>query len=234
MANNRVNEANLSGFVSVLFTSAWCHSETDFAAETRVGATCGSRCVTERETMRALAKTAAPALWAAHGAGRRASPKWRAAGRPSGMHTLQSQEHRMSAWQAPGRRPQLSGPQQLAHTRQLGAQRSSLHAHVSAIEPLSVDSPSTSAPAAPGPPGWDVKMLYDGECPLCMREVNMLRRRDEGKGRIAFVDISADDYRPDDNAGLTYEQVGCLSSKAACFPMFTVNPCIDRLLFTLS
>lgn len=44
-------------------------------------------------------------------------------------------------------------------------------------------------------------------CPLCMREVNMLKRRDEGKGKIYFVDIDAPDYRPEDNAGITYEQV---------------------------
>ncbi|CAL8460729.1 g260 [Coccomyxa elongata] len=49
-------------------------------------------------------------------------------------------------------------------------------------------------------------MLYDGGCPLCMREVNMLKRRDEGKGKIYFVDIDAPDYRPEDNAGITYEQ----------------------------
>ena len=26
-------------------------------------------------------------------------------------------------------------------------------------------------------PKWDVRMLYDGECPLCMKEVNFLRRQ---------------------------------------------------------
>ncbi len=44
-------------------------------------------------------------------------------------------------------------------------------------------------------------------CPLCMREVNMLKRRDEGKGKIYFVDIDAPNYRPEDNAGISYEQV---------------------------
>ncbi len=38
--------------------------------------------------------------------------------------------------------------------------------------------------------GWQIKVLYDGECPLCMREVRFLRRRDR-RGRIAFEDIAA-------------------------------------------
>jgi predicted DCC family thiol-disulfide oxidoreductase YuxK len=39
-------------------------------------------------------------------------------------------------------------------------------------------------------PPWDLKLLYDGECPLCTREVALLRRRDE-RGRIEFEDIAA-------------------------------------------
>jgi hypothetical protein len=29
-------------------------------------------------------------------------------------------------------------------------------------------------------PSWEVRMLFDGDCPLCMREVDMLRGMDEG------------------------------------------------------
>ena len=29
-------------------------------------------------------------------------------------------------------------------------------------------------------PEWEVRMLFDGDCPLCMREVNMLRDMDKG------------------------------------------------------
>lgn len=57
-------------------------------------------------------------------------------------------------------------------------------------------------------------------CPLCMREVNMLKRRDEGKGRIYFVDIDAPDYRPEDNAGITYEQVHCGYGRMPRFSRF--------------
>ena len=51
-------------------------------------------------------------------------------------------------------------------------------------------------------------MLYDGECPLCMREVNMLKGRDEGVGKIDFVDISSSEYSPDENASISYDEVG--------------------------
>ncbi|CAL5070641.1 unnamed protein product [Urochloa decumbens] len=54
---------------------------------------------------------------------------------------------------------------------------------------------------------WRIKMLYDGDCPLCMREVNMLRERNKSYGAIKFVDISSKDYSPDDNQGLDYETV---------------------------
>nr|WP_242042493.1 DUF393 domain-containing protein [Leptolyngbya sp. FACHB-541] len=48
-------------------------------------------------------------------------------------------------------------------------------------------------------------MLYDGECPLCLREVNFLQKRDAGRGRVAFVDIAADDYAPEANGGVDFE-----------------------------
>ena len=49
-------------------------------------------------------------------------------------------------------------------------------------------------------------MLFDGDCPLCMREVEMLQRRDAGAGRICFVDVAAPDYDPARNAGISFEQ----------------------------
>ncbi|KDP31142.1 hypothetical protein JCGZ_11518 [Jatropha curcas] len=57
------------------------------------------------------------------------------------------------------------------------------------------------------PQKWKIKMLYDGDCPLCMREVNMLRERNKSYGTIKFVDISSEDYSPEDNQGLDYETV---------------------------
>jgi len=37
----------------------------------------------------------------------------------------------------------------------------------------------------------EITFLHDGECPLCAREVAMLRRLDRGRGRLAFDDIAA-------------------------------------------
>ena len=37
---------------------------------------------------------------------------------------------------------------------------------------------------------FDVEVYYDGACPMCAREISMLRRLDRA-GRIRFVDISA-------------------------------------------
>jgi predicted DCC family thiol-disulfide oxidoreductase YuxK len=39
-------------------------------------------------------------------------------------------------------------------------------------------------------------LLYDGECPLCSREVAMLRRHDAGRGALALVDIAAPGFDP--------------------------------------
>ncbi|CAN7030118.1 unnamed protein product [Brassica oleracea var. botrytis] len=59
----------------------------------------------------------------------------------------------------------------------------------------------------PKPENWKIKMLYDGDCPLCMREVNMLKERNEEYGTIKFVDISSNDYSPQENQGLDYKTV---------------------------
>ncbi|KAG1658770.1 hypothetical protein FOA52_001313 [Chlamydomonas sp. UWO 241] len=66
-------------------------------------------------------------------------------------------------------------------------------------------SASSSSAAATATPTWDVRMLYDGECPLCMKEVNFLKGRDSGKGKIDFVDIASPSYTAQDNYGVSYE-----------------------------
>lgn len=42
-------------------------------------------------------------------------------------------------------------------------------------------------------PAFEVDVFYDGQCPLCMREINLLKRLDR-KNRIGFVDIAASDF----------------------------------------
>jgi len=49
-------------------------------------------------------------------------------------------------------------------------------------------------------------LLFDGACPLCRREVEALRGRDQGKGRICFVDIDVQDYDPAGHQGISYRE----------------------------
>ncbi|BEV35858.1 DUF393 domain-containing protein [Synechococcus sp. M16CYN] len=49
----------------------------------------------------------------------------------------------------------------------------------------------------------DLTMLFDGGCPLCMREVRFLQSRDRDQ-RIAFVNIDSPDYTPSTYANISY------------------------------
>lgn len=62
-------------------------------------------------------------------------------------------------------------------------------------------APTTVTSAA----SWQIELLYDGACPLCVREVNFLRRQDAGRGLVSFVDIAEDSYNPADHAGIDFE-----------------------------
>ncbi len=53
-------------------------------------------------------------------------------------------------------------------------------------------------------PSWKIRLLYDGECPLCVREVNFLTKQDAGRGIVDFVDIADLNYDPQDNAGIDF------------------------------
>ena len=48
-------------------------------------------------------------------------------------------------------------------------------------------------------------VLFDGGCPLCVREVTFLRRRDR-RDALGFVDIDALDYDPESHQGISYEK----------------------------
>ncbi len=44
---------------------------------------------------------------------------------------------------------------------------------------------------------WQVEVFYDGECPLCLREIKMLRWLDRRKN-IRFTNIADSTFRPAD------------------------------------
>ncbi|MEO1495530.1 MAG: DUF393 domain-containing protein [Planctomycetota bacterium] len=43
--------------------------------------------------------------------------------------------------------------------------------------------------------GKQVEVFYDGDCPLCKREIDLLRWMD-GKERVQFTDIAAEGFEP--------------------------------------
>ena len=43
-------------------------------------------------------------------------------------------------------------------------------------------------------PHWPLTLYFDGECPLCAREINLLRKR-ASADRLNLVDISMDDFQ---------------------------------------
>ncbi len=52
----------------------------------------------------------------------------------------------------------------------------------------------------------EIRVLYDGACPLCRREIRTLERLDRGRGRVDFEDISQPAFDPA-AYGLDAEQV---------------------------
>ena len=54
-------------------------------------------------------------------------------------------------------------------------------------------------------PTWKVNLLYDGDCPLCLREVNFLRKKDAGRGIVKFTDIADLNYSAEENGGVDFE-----------------------------
>ena len=52
---------------------------------------------------------------------------------------------------------------------------------------------------------WKVKLLYDGECPICRREIDWLKRRNR-RMLLTFEDIADPQFDPG-RYGLTRQQV---------------------------
>ena len=56
---------------------------------------------------------------------------------------------------------------------------------------------------------WRFKILYDGECPLCRREVRFLQSRNR-RGHLAFEDITAPGFDPTVYHKTPYELMGAI------------------------
>jgi len=75
---------------------------------------------------------------------------------------------------------------------------------------FATEAASSSVESATSPvPGWvegtDIRLLYDSECWLCMREVEMLKGKDAKQNKIHFVDIASDDYDQTAHADIDWE-----------------------------
>jgi len=53
---------------------------------------------------------------------------------------------------------------------------------------------------------WEFKLLYDGACPLCVREVEFLRAKDAGRGKLLLVDLASETYDEREHNGIDYER----------------------------
>jgi len=53
----------------------------------------------------------------------------------------------------------------------------------------------------------DFEVFFDGDCPLCVREIKMLRWLDRGREAIKFTDISAVGFDPMGDVGLPHEEL---------------------------
>jgi len=54
-------------------------------------------------------------------------------------------------------------------------------------------------------PTWEIELLYDGDCPLCLREVDFLKQKDAGRGLVNFVDIADERYDPAEHGNVDFE-----------------------------
>ena len=53
---------------------------------------------------------------------------------------------------------------------------------------------------------FEVEVFFDGDCPLCVREIELLRKLDKPARRIRFTDIQAEDFSPE-TVGLGFPEL---------------------------
>lgn len=70
---------------------------------------------------------------------------------------------------------------------------------------LSLDQQTGSQPTKILSKAWEVDLLYDSECPICMMEVKFLQKRDIS-GKIRFTDLSSPSYDPSEHGNVAFEE----------------------------
>lgn len=65
---------------------------------------------------------------------------------------------------------------------------------------------TTTTPRPPLASGKLFEVFFDGECPLCVREINMIRRFDR-RGRLVFTDIASTSFDAAATTGRTYDEL---------------------------
>lgn len=60
----------------------------------------------------------------------------------------------------------------------------------------------------------EAEAFYDGDCPLCSREVVWLHKRDTNE-RIRFIDIAAPQFDADRDAGFPVCRADCIQARLA-------------------
>ncbi|XP_038061813.1 uncharacterized protein At5g50100, chloroplastic-like [Patiria miniata] len=50
-----------------------------------------------------------------------------------------------------------------------------------------------------------LKVLYDGDCPLCMQEIKFVQYMNKKKDTLELVNIASPDYNPEENNRISYE-----------------------------
>ena len=53
---------------------------------------------------------------------------------------------------------------------------------------------------------FEIEVFFDGDCPLCVREIALLRKLDKQTRRIRFTDIQAAEFSPE-SIGLTFSEL---------------------------
>ena len=78
-------------------------------------------------------------------------------------------------------------------------------------------------------PDWDIEVFYDGGCPLCRREIEYIRRKDDSF-KIKFTDIDSQAFEPS-RIGKTQDQLMAEIHGRLPSGTFIVGPEVFRQLY---